>query len=47
MNPIWLDENFFLILKNKTPDRKEDMDLTKEEKSSALDSIGLKPDPVH
>ena len=36
-----------LILKNKTPDRKKDMDLTKEEKSSALGSIGLKPDLVH
>ena len=41
------DEIGDLILKNKTPDRKEDMDLTKEEKSSALGSIGLKPDPAH
>ena len=36
-----------LILKNKTPDRKEDQDLTPEEKSSALGAMGLKPKLVH
>ena len=36
-----------LILKNKAPERKEDQDLTEEEKSSALGSMGLKPNIVH
>ena len=36
-----------LILKNKAPERSEDQDLTEEEKSSALGSMGLKPKLVH
>ena len=36
-----------LILKNKAPNRKEGQDLNDDEKSSALGSIGLKPNPVH
>ena len=41
------DEISDLILKNKTPERKEDQDLIEEEKSSALGSMGLKPKLVH
>ena len=41
------DEISDLILKNKAPERSEDQDLTEEEKSSALGSIGLKPKLVH
>ena len=41
------DEISDLILKNKAPERSEDQDLTEEEKSSALGSMGLKPKLVH
>ena len=41
------DEISDLILKNKAPERKKDQDLTEEEKSSALGSMGLKPNLVH
>ena len=41
------DEISDLILKNKTPERKEDQDLIEEEKSSALGTMGLKPKLVH
>jgi len=41
------DEISDLILKNKAPERNEDQDLTEEEKSSALGSMGLKPKLVH
>ena len=41
------DEISNLILKNKAPERNKDQDLTEEEKSSALGSMGLKPKLVH